>query len=230
MTQCEVLELHTKATNFVSSRQPCFSNISHFYRNKSFVYFNNIINSGGIMYKYGKNWGGDQASTLNRQIEGLFFSTNVDPDTLLPPRLSYFGPVRLHVPTYALLNDATNMYFSDFYCHRVNHKVQIVLAVKDSQADRFCRKQLVLIDERNNPFLVRVGYGPNEIVKVTANVTVELFYTEDVPITALMCNHEVYFTETKQKGNALAMVNGIPKNKDCRICNLDSFLRAHQLL
>ncbi|XP_060082343.1 phytanoyl-CoA hydroxylase-interacting protein-like [Ylistrum balloti] len=226
MTQDEVRELYGKAFNFLS-RFPHFSHISHFYRNKSVRYFQQIKSTGGVMHKYIKNWGGDQASTLNGQIQGLFFSTYVHPVTHLPPDSSYFGSVRLHVPTYFLLNSNMNMYFSDFYCHTVNHKVQIVLAVKGSPSDHFCRQRLVLLNQYDNPFLVRVQYGYRETVKVTNNVIVEVFYTENVPIRDLVLNDNAFFSQTKQTGNALAMVNGIPKNRDCQICNLNCFLLAH---
>ncbi|XP_069111942.1 phytanoyl-CoA hydroxylase-interacting protein-like isoform X2 [Argopecten irradians] len=233
MTQAEVRELYMKALAYLSDHRPRFTIITHFYRNKSDEYFTNIMTSNGVMYKYDKNWGGEQASSLNKQIKGLFFSANVDPVTMTPPDISYFGPVRLHIPTYLLLHDDINMYFSDFYCHTVKHKAQLVLTVKGSQTDFYCQQRLVLVDKRNNPFLMRAGYGPFEAVRVTVNITVELFYTEDVPIIAWRnMNHNVYFTRTKQKGKALAMVNGVPKNKDCRICNLDCFLDrlAHDLV
>ncbi|XP_021365849.1 phytanoyl-CoA hydroxylase-interacting protein-like isoform X2 [Mizuhopecten yessoensis] len=229
MTQAEVVELYNKAVHFVSRRPPYSSYLSHFYRNKSEEYFNNIMRTDGVMHKYDKNWGGDQASTLNKQVQGLFFSAVVDQVTRLLPDFSFFGPRRLHVPTYLLLNNNMNMYFSDFYCHRVNHKVQFVLTVKGSPTDHFCRKRLVLVDQTNNPFLTRVRCGFTEIVRVTMNVTVEVFYTEDVPAKAWMCHDNVFFTTTKQMGNALDMVNGIPKNIKCQICNLDCFLLAETL-
>ncbi|XP_021365851.1 phytanoyl-CoA hydroxylase-interacting protein-like [Mizuhopecten yessoensis] len=230
MTKYEVLELYNKAAHFLSNSPPTLTNISHFYRNKSEEYFSNIMRTDGVMHKYDKNWGGDQASTLNKQVQGLFFSAAVDPVTRLPPDVSYFGPLRLHVPTNVLLNNNINMYFSDFYCHYVNHKVQLVFTVKGSPTDDFCRQRLVLVDQTNNPFLTRVRCGFTEIVRVTMNVTVEIFYTEDVPVRAMVCRSNVFFTTTKQKGNALVMVNGIPKNKNCRICNLDCFLLAHAMI
>lgn len=119
MTQAEVRELYMKALAYLSDHRPCFTIITHFYRNKSDEYFTNIMTSNGVMYKYDKNWGGEQASSLNKQIKGLFFNANVDPVTMTPPDISYFGPVRLHIPTYLLLHDDINMYFSDFYCHTV---------------------------------------------------------------------------------------------------------------
>ncbi|XP_021365843.1 uncharacterized protein LOC110458463 isoform X2 [Mizuhopecten yessoensis] len=228
MTQNEVLELYIKATRFVLRRPPNYFNISHFYRNKSEEYFNNIMNTDGLMHKYDKNFGGDQASTLNKQVQGLFFSAAVDPVTRLPPDFSFFGPVRLHVPTFVLLNRNMNMYFSDFYCHYFNHKDQLVLTVKGSPTDHYCSERLVLVDQTNNPFLIR--YGFTEIVQVTMNVTVEVFYTEDLHVAALMLFSNVFFTTTKQQGNALAMVNGIPKNRHCGVCNLDCFLLAHNML
>ncbi|XP_021365836.1 mucin-17-like [Mizuhopecten yessoensis] len=228
MTQNEVLELYIKATRFVLRRPPNYFNISHFYRTKSEVYFSNIMTTDGVMHKYDKNWGGDQASTLNKQVQGLFFSTTVNQVTRLPPDFSYFGPVRLHVPTYFLLNNNMNMYFSDFYCHYYNHKVQLVLTVKGSPTDHFCRQRLVLVDQTNNPFLMRCGF--TEIVRVTMNVTVEVFYTGDLPVADLLWFSNVFFTTTKQKGNALSMVKGIPKNRDGGVCNLDCFLLAHNML
>ncbi|XP_021365839.1 uncharacterized protein LOC110458461 [Mizuhopecten yessoensis] len=231
MTQNEIMELYFKAVRYLSRRPRAFDVIPHFYRNKSPEYFHDIMwNRMGVMHKYDKNWGGDQASTLNQNIKGLFFSSQIDPNTGRLPDFSYYGPVRLHVPSKAFLHQNMNMYFADFYCHYVNHKVQFVLTVKGSATDQFCSERLLLVDQEHNPFLVRVGSGHQSFIKVTKNITVELFYTEDVPIKTLMLLFpgQVFFLQTIQKGKAKSMVIGIPKNKDCKVCNLDCFLRARQ--
>lgn len=247
MRREEINELYQKAEDFVNAKNMPMANIQNFYRNKSEVYYKNIKMKGnGIMEKYKKNFGGDQASTLNRMLDGLFFSAHLDKATLEPPTFSYYGPIRLHIPAHFLLNEGTNLYFADFYCHYENHKVMLVVTVKDSPSDVFCRERLRKLDSYNNPFLkinsnftplLRLApitpflYWATSGVFVTLGVTIEVFYTENIDIKKIFLYQHPkhgYFEVVEQKGDSNIMVIGIPKNKDCELCNLDCVINSRQ--
>jgi len=228
MIKENVQELCEKAIRHVNRKTDCFLPLSHFYRNKSLIYFQEIMASRtGVMTKYLKNWGGDPFSTLNRNLEGLFFSTQLDPKTKLPRNVSFYGNTRLYIPTWLLLNNNTNLYFSDFYCHYQNHKAQLVIAISGSSSDDFCKRSLVQLHPFNNPFWI-MSFG---ILHVTTNITVEVFYTENIPIRYLIqwkCG--LCFEGSKLLGKALTMAVGIPKNKECRVCNLAHVLETQMVL
>ena len=153
-----------------------FIPVTYLYRNKSLLHFLIIYNNtNGIMFKYIKNFGGDPASTLNRKLHGLFFSANVDPTTGLPPPVSYYGDQRIHIPVSLMITPFTNLYFADFYCHYVNHKVTLVVTLKGSEADNFCRSRLLPLNQSFNEFLY-LSPG-SHIAMVNTRVTVEVFYT-----------------------------------------------------
>ena len=197
-----------------------FYPVTHLYRNKPLLHFLNIYNNtNGIMLKYIKNFGGDPASTLNRKLHGLFFSANVDPTTGLPPPVSYYGEQRIHIPVSFMITPDTNLYFADFYCHYVKHKVTLVVTLKGSEADEFCHKRLMPLNQSFNEFLFRSP--DSNVAMVNTRVTVEVFYTESIDIVNLLESKCAYLTTVKQTGNPLLKtIVGIPKRKDCKICNL----------
>lgn len=224
MTQKEVYLLYGKACIHSLSPGPGlpydFCPVSHLYRSKPILHFLNIFNNtGGIMYKYIKNFGGDPASTLNRNLHGLFFSASVDPLTGQPPAVSYYGDQRIHIPVGCMINENTNLYFADFYCHYVNHHVTLVITVKGSEADVFCRPRLLALNPAYNEFLYHRPHEQHAMVNT--KVTVEVFYTESINITEFLRSKLAYLTSVKQSGNvALKTVIGLPKRKDCKICNI----------
>lgn len=224
MTQKEVYILNGKACIHSLSPGPGpsyeFFPVTHLYRSKPILNFLKIFNNtGGIMKKYIKNFGGDPASTLNRKLHGLFFSANVDTLTGQPPAVSYYGDQRIHIPVGLMINQNTNMYFADFYCHYINHHVTLVITLKGSEADAFCRPRLLALNPAYNEFLYRRPHEQHAMVNT--KVTVEVFYTEDLNIVELLRLKFAYLTSVKQSGNAaLKTVIGLPKRKDCKICNI----------
>nr|XP_022337066.1 phytanoyl-CoA hydroxylase-interacting protein-like [Crassostrea virginica] len=224
MTQTEVYELYKRALRHTlcPGFLPCydFIPVTYLYRNKPLLHFLNICNNtNGIMFKYIKNFGGDPASTLNRKLHGLFFSANVDPTTGLPPPVSYYGDQRIHIPVSLMITPFTNLYFADFYCHYVNHKVTLVVTRKGSEADNFCRSRLLPLNQSFNEFLY-LSPG-SHVAMVNTRVTVEVFYTESIDIMNLLKSKYAYMTTVKQSGNPLLKtIVGIPKRKDCQICNI----------
>ncbi|XP_022343995.2 uncharacterized protein LOC111137054 [Crassostrea virginica] len=224
MTQMEVFEMYKRAIGHTLSPGliQCydFCPVTHLYRNKPLLHFLNIYNNtNGIMFKYIKNFGGDPASTLNRKLHGLFFSAKVDPTTGLPPPVSYYGEQRIHIPVSFMITPDTNLYFADFYCHYVKHKVTLVVTLKGSEADEFCQKRLMPLNQSFNEFLFRSP--DSNVAMVNTRVTVEVFYTESIDIVNLLESKCAYLTTVKQTGNPLLKtIVGIPKRKDCKICNL----------
>lgn len=224
MTQNELYLLYGKACTHSLSPGPGppydFYPVTHLYRSKPILHFLNIFNNtGGIMYKYIKNFGGDPASTLNRKLHGLFFSASVDPLTGQPPAVSYYGDQRIHIPVGFMINQSTNLYFADFYCHYVNHHVTLVITLKGSEADAFCLPRLLALNPAYNEFLYRRPHEQHAMVNT--KVTVEVFYTESIDIVEFLRSKLAYLSSVKQSGNAaLKTVIGLPKRKDCKICNI----------
>ncbi|XP_041375299.1 uncharacterized protein LOC121388131 isoform X2 [Gigantopelta aegis] len=218
--------LKEKAANYMSRKKHGMYIISHLYRNKPPAYFHNIMNlQDGIMETYRKDYNGDPACSINNAIDGLFFSTGLDRKTRQPPEFSFFGAKRLHVPAQWLLNDNTNMYFADFYCHYQNHYVCVVVAEKGSRTDIFCQSKLLQLDPYENPFICRKRHPiltEYQAVYVTVAVYVELFYTEDIDIGSMFKRYPsvVYFTRVTPVGRGKSKKYGIPKNKNCKICVL----------
>ena len=222
MTQVEIDELHKRALGHTLSTAvlPAFIPVKYLYRNKPLLHFLHIFtNTKGIMFKYIKNFGGDPASTLNRKLHGLFFSANVDPKTGDPPPVSYYGDQRIHIPVSFMITPDTNLYFADFYCHNIKHKVTLVVTLKGSKADEFCSARLKSLNQSYNEFLYRSPDSTDAMVNT--RVTVEVFYTESIDIGKLLESRNAYFTTVQSKGNPLLKtLLGRPKREGCKTCNL----------
>ncbi|XP_061197709.1 phytanoyl-CoA hydroxylase-interacting protein-like [Saccostrea echinata] len=224
MTKQEVSMLHERTLMHMFSknigRYENYVPISYLYRSKPQQYFWNIYNkTNGIMYKYIKNFGGDPSSSLNRNLHGLFFSANVSSTTGLPPAVSYYGDQRIHIPVSFMINSDRNLYFADFYCHYTKHHVTLVVTLKGTDADLFCRERLLSLNSKFNKFLFRRPHETHAMV--STKVTVEVFYTESINIFELLNDRVAFESFVPQKGNAaLKTYVGLPKRKDCKICNL----------
>ena len=207
----ELQTLHTMAVDYNVTRMGgrLFTD-SIFYRNKPAYYFQNIsTNNKNIMTVYGKDNNGDPASIINGQIDGLFFATRN------PENISHFGDRRVTIPATAMLTADSNLYFADFYCNRRAHYVTVVLTRPGSDTDRFCESNLIKLNITDNEFLKR-SCNPGEAceVRVTIGVWVEVLYTEDVDLSRPECTFStVRSTGTSRPG-------GLPKNPNCRVCNL----------
>ncbi|XP_046326672.2 uncharacterized protein LOC124111115 [Haliotis rufescens] len=224
----EMTTLHTRATSLVpkNKKKDFYYVIPYFYRNKPPEYYSNIFkNRGGIMETYRKDYNGDRGSPINGNIDGLFFGTGLDPKTRLPPAFSYYGRQRLYIPADIIFHDAANLYFADFYCHYEVHYVTLVLTEPGSSADVFCQNRLLKLDPYNNPFLFKeatvLPLSRPEIC-VTHKLHVEVFYTEHVNIGALQRSKpmDVFFRDVQPMGAGKSKPSGIPKNANCKICNL----------
>ncbi|KAK0423915.1 hypothetical protein QR680_008404 [Steinernema hermaphroditum] len=193
------------------------------YRCKPKSYFDDVQDKyGGIMMPQVKDNNGQAASPINGVLKGIFFSSRLLADGSIPES-SPFGEVRMIIPAFVLLNpESMNFYFTDYYCTYSSHYVTVVVTLKGSETDIFCRRNLVILP-LDNPFL-RIEKVPNidETTPpgyrykyfVNQQVWVELFFTE--PISLSMGK----FSLISVTGSGSSTVGGLPHNKECTVCNL----------
>jgi len=220
LTPTDLVDLYNKALTYngpSAGASWCY----WFYRNRWPTYFADIyMQRQGIMEVYTKDNGGDPASPINGQINGLFFMANNINGC--PPRDSQFGEVRLQVPAEVLLY-FKNVYFADFYCMRgARHYVTLVVTIPGSGADNFCRERFLLLNLNvNSPFLYRL----NGQLYTTNNKTlfIELLYTENVNIAYLVQFYGAFVDPNVPIADGCrgrSQPGGIPKNPICQKCNL----------
>ncbi|CAC5360287.1 unnamed protein product [Mytilus coruscus] len=222
-TKAEYEILYNKAIVHIKARKGEFRSIEYFYRNKSEKYFHSItVNHNGIMRPYKKDQNGDPCSVINGRLNGLFFSTDIDFQKSQPFRSSPFGPLRLHVTASFLFISNLNLYFADFYCHYKVHYVTVILAKRDSSADNFCKRRLKKLDIHNNPFVCLNTPKPvNNILVCHGNgLRIEVLYTEALNIHDIIHKQQGHFKWVPVIGRGESRPNGIPKNENCKICNL----------
>uniref|UniRef100_A0A0N5A8C6 PHYHIP_C domain-containing protein n=1 Tax=Syphacia muris TaxID=451379 RepID=A0A0N5A8C6_9BILA len=210
----EMQMLYKKALDFVGTAMHSFHVL---YRCKPKMYYDDIhFHYGGIMEKYLKDNNGQAASSINGAISGLFFSARLSPDGSLPTH-SPFGNVRMRIQAFHLLDPARiNMYFSDFYCNYITHYVTVVICEKNSETDIFCMQRLIKLPPDSNPFLRTIIRPPlfEPEFWVNKNVWVEIYYTENVPLSLGT------FDTIIATGAGTSRVGGLPHNKQCQLCNL----------
>ncbi|KAI3416109.1 hypothetical protein GPALN_005658 [Globodera pallida] len=121
------------------------------------------------------------------------------------------------LPAYMLLQPHLNLYFADFYCNSKPHYVTVVVCREHSDADRLCRRTLLPLAPFDNPFLLfQHSTSPTTPVTYSANrnVWVEIYYTDNVPLSWGHLHHIHTF------GVGTSKIGGLPHNKGCRVCNL----------
>ncbi|XP_076077463.1 phytanoyl-CoA hydroxylase-interacting protein-like [Mytilus galloprovincialis] len=223
-TKQEYQALFNRTLSFIKTLPGKFHTIDYLYRNKSEMYFASIREYHcGIMKPYTKDNNGDPCSVINGHIDGLFFSTAVDFQTMKPLPESLYGPVRLHIDASTLFTPNFNLYFADFYCHYRVHYVTVVLTPKRSPTDKFCEGRLLKLDIRQNPFIYLSETKEDfyeVIVYLSNGLRVEVFYTEAVNISRIIENQQGHFERVPIIGRGESRPTGIPKNNLCKICNL----------
>ena len=148
---------------------------------------------------------GDEHSPVNAAVEqerpmGLFFCGNTrrkQDGTFEPLEIPVFGNYRITRPIEAMYEECPNIYFADFFCigkkgdgSDSHHVVMLVMTRPGSMQqiggvevdlDEWCQQRLPRLninDPRNN--LVRKdGKGK---WRISSNVFIHFFYTEDVPL------------------------------------------------
>ncbi|XP_050406955.2 uncharacterized protein LOC126822233 [Patella vulgata] len=196
--------------------------VPYLYRNKPSTHLTiREANRTGIMTKYIKDNNGDQASSINEKINGLFFSATADRRTHNPPVRSPFGNYRILVPPQYLLkfnSIPANIYFADFYCKKQGgpHYITLVLTKPGSVEDVYCKPRLLKLDINNNKFLYYDRI--HDQYRTDSSSNVEVLYTENINLNEMRSKlgfREVYVLSTGQ-----SRPGGIPKNTSCNICNL----------
>ncbi|KAK6178570.1 hypothetical protein SNE40_013330 [Patella caerulea] len=214
----DVRQFHDMALSFIrdSGTMP----IPHLYRNKPSFHPTIVeVKETGIMTKYDKDNNGDQASSINHNIKGLFFSASMDKNTKKPTQWSFFGNYRILIPPEHLI-PGLNLYFADFYCNHKAHYVTLVLTKPGSVEDVYCRPRLIELDINDNKFLYcdRGFYYTKSEIK---SLWVEVLYTEDVHVNDMFSDGKLLKETTAVKGKqGQSKPDGIPKNISCQICNL----------
>ena len=224
-TQEELQRLEKeRARSFVQGQGGTIRPIQYFYRNKPPEYFEPILAGSGIMEPYIKDMNGDPRCPTNGRINGLFFMGRPDrnrPNCL--PKVSPFGPMRFIIPAQRLFGQDKNLYFSDFWCHNVEHYVSLVITVPGSEADRFCQRHLFQLDKYDNLYLKLGLYGQ---VFISDCVWVEVLYTEAINIMYERRAHGASMTTVRAIGPGQSTRLGVLKRTNCRICNLDNNIQV----
>lgn len=233
MTKTELMMLATKAADFVCRNvngyemPPRFFPIGSFYRNKPHEYFLKMMRKdGGIMKVYLKDNNGDPRSPINGHINGLFFAASIDPMTGEPPATSPFGSRRLVVASKWLYYTTSNLWFADFYCKRRGksnkqspHYITLVSTRPGSNADIFCRENLITVDWLRNPWLRQNPLSSCDWVSAAKGLQVEVLYTENIHVRWLLLGNIGRIYDTPSSGTSTP--SGIPKDPDCPTCNID---------
>ncbi len=209
-SKSELEELMDKAANYKKGRLQ----VTYAYRNKPFPYWENVKRKGSIMEVYIKDENGDPGCPINGQIKGLFFGVRPNHKTGQPlPAESLFGQRRIYLSVEDLIKPHLRMYFADFWCHKLAHHVTLVVTKPHSAVDKFCSENLLKIPMTNNPFFYRQkgrGYFCCTVPEV------EILYTENVDLKA----PNITWATVPVIGKGSSTPGGIPKKRDCDICNL----------
>ncbi len=96
-----------------------------------------------------------------------------------------------------------NLYFADFWCHKVIHHITLVVTKPNTTADQFCSEHLLPISLDSNPFVCNIGTG----FFCCREPHVDLFYTEDIDLT----DRHIQWETVPTVGRGHADPNGIPK-------------------
>ena len=150
---------------------------------------------------------GHRNNPTNSTLKGVLLTIHTD---LEVP--TGFDPHHVLVPMAQLF--AGNFYFSDFYCMNVGrpHYVQLIVAPKDSEADRFCKEHLPQLDAKSNPFLiVEKKHGSAEFLArypgqdYLSNLFIEVFYADVIEVNA--------FRDEDSTCN-----KRLPRSQHCSVC------------
>ncbi|XP_050402097.1 phytanoyl-CoA hydroxylase-interacting protein-like isoform X2 [Patella vulgata] len=175
----------------------------------------------GVMSKYIKDKNGDQASSINKKINGLHFSASASKVTKQPLEISFFGDYRITIPPQSIL-PGHNLYFADFYCKKIRspHYVTLVLTVPGSVEDVYCCNRLVKLDLKNNKFMY---YDRRHGYRTTKAMHIEVLYTEDIDLSIwrqIPNFQEFVLPKENVRGRGRSRIEGLPKYTACETCNL----------
>jgi hypothetical protein len=217
----QLKRLSEKAEHYIARRGGTMKPRRELVRDKTAQYYYNITTTTGIMETYEKDVHGDPRSPVNvSRLKGLFFGVLNDNESI-------YGDVRLSLPVTNLIDANTRLYFTDFYCvpgknQPRPHYVTLVITRVGSAADRFCRRCLLSLDLRDNPFFKVLDFRRNvsEVVRC-GHFHVELYYAEDVDIKGLLFSGRAFLGGVKMRNGMTSKRRPQPKSVRCPHCNLN---------
>uniref|UniRef100_A0A914C9R5 Phytanoyl-CoA hydroxylase-interacting protein-like C-terminal domain-containing protein n=1 Tax=Acrobeloides nanus TaxID=290746 RepID=A0A914C9R5_9BILA len=154
---------------------------------------------GSLMIPYIKDNTGHTKNGINKRINGLFFSANLNYNGELFQD-SFFGDTR--------------RFFLKLCAKKERHYVTIVATKPDSILDFYC-KQILMRLPHENPFM-RLScnqLGKPMFMVNKSNIWVEIFYTESISLIGQKLSKVI--------GLGTSSPHGIPNNKNCFNCNID---------
>uniref|UniRef100_A0A915LKQ5 Phytanoyl-CoA hydroxylase-interacting protein-like C-terminal domain-containing protein n=2 Tax=Meloidogyne TaxID=189290 RepID=A0A915LKQ5_MELJA len=225
--QCAISSVHYRAYFSKSELERVMALASRFCGDLMYQF--DIVHRCGqrMMMPYLKDENGHPGCPINGEIEGCFFSSLLQGDSL--PNASPFGDVQMILEVNKILDfKRMNMYFADFYCNQAFaggqgvssalHYITVVVCEKNSQTDKFCANRLLRLDPSNNKFLKLLptsnSGSPRYLTNSTSGLLVEIYYTKPVSLFQAKKFREI---STIGKGSSRPM--GLPNNKLCKICN-----------
>ena len=214
-------QLLKKAIDFISKDLSLDKRfLKEVYRTKDVTYWDQVKNfNKNVIYPEFKDNNGHIPSCINGRLSGIWFSAFVFRDGSLP-RISPFGNKRYHVPSTELLNpNKVSFYFADFYCHTTGkqHYVTIVIATKNSGADKRMSTALPKLNPVSNPFITICWHRDGGFsVFSSGKVFIELYYLSPIDINTIKKGH---FKMVRNIGTPIPW-EGKPANPCCSICNM----------
>ena len=214
----EMNKLLNKAEKHCTGEMVC---CKYLYRNKEEGHFEDILDGDGILKMNLKEDAGDPRNPINDKIKGIFFTATVDKGSKTgePIRTSPYGSSRLQISIDYLIHPSkSNLYFADFYCvsEASYHYVVLVASEPKSADNNFYVNHLPKLEWDKNKFLISSNENVFQVSSAN-NVIVEVLYTSEIDIKKALDAEKA----TLEEDIPVSKLNyGVPKNKECRTCNL----------
>ena len=145
-------------------------------------------------------------------FSGLFFNATVAIHDG-SPSISKYGSLRYTVSPRDLTEKCPIMYFTDFYCVKKCHHIQLVSTSPDSAADDFCKRKAIKLDIEHNPFFYKKD--GKFFVPSGKGIKINILFTE-------MINLDCELEPVKLGYERIDNGKGVTKRPDCAICNIQA--------
>jgi len=227
LTKQEMIELLTKAEDYMEERPGVMVEAKRIYRDKHPKYFEGVEKRHNNIMKTVKNtYYAQKRSPVNGKVPGLWFGVNIGTTTGRPMSFSPFGSVRFSVPIADLLV-GTNLYFSNFRCTHGSggvHYVTLIVTIPDTEQDKICKTYLPKLDYDNNAFIQTVedpDTGEERFyIRTGFNPWIHILYTENVDLNEWQGDDKVKFSKiTSRRSNGNTNEKVI--NKVCKKCTVE---------
>jgi len=128
---------------------------------------------------------GHSASSIDGCLEGLFFSSNVQPWDGNPMPCPMYGDECFGLSSSCLFEIAPNLYFADVCCDSPKniHHVKLVMTRPGSLSDVFCSQKLRVLEKfAENPECHLFLFFKHGQVYVTTKLIVSVLYTLNIDL------------------------------------------------